>query len=63
MKVSKQLLQSILIGVSIGTVATISSCSIADTVVINELEAEKCDPDTETKNEHNWEDCPACGMG
>lgn len=77
MKISKSLLKSIMIGVTIGGVA---ACSVVEEVVPNEPQVEEpempygenhvCDKDceeqcTESSNGEvpTWENCPACGMG
>lgn len=65
MKVSKSLLQAILVGASISAAA--SSCSIfEDDIEIHDpvCEDESCDGECEgdDKGHVEW-NCPACGMG
>ena len=62
MKVSKTILQAVMVGLSIGAA---SSCTLIEEVSEGELHAcedkciEKCDLN---KADETW-DCPACGMG
>lgn len=57
MKISKSLLQAIMVGASLGAVT--SSCSLLDITddiqIEKETSEERCDGDVY--------DCPACGMG
>lgn len=78
MKLSKSLLQAIVIGVSIGTATT--SCKLIDTNVSPETKKERptanpTDEGSTTRQSDNqsgtceepggddWENCAACGMG
>lgn len=63
MKLSKSLLQSIAVGVALGS---FTACESLDTTsdVKPEICAEECTEDGCTHNkQHLGYDCPACGMG
>lgn len=74
MKLKKSLLKAIVIGVTVGSVA---SCSIIEEVTPSDRVEETveegkndhvCDDDctescTESTEGHTWDNCPACGMG
>ena len=61
MKLSKSLLQAIVIGVSIGTAST-SCTSLFDKDLHLSTCQESCDIDHAKKTSEPY-DCPACGMG
>lgn len=77
MKLSKSLLQAIVVGVSLGTAT--SSCDLVDTNVTPEIKKENSNTPTDngsttrqSGNENgtctepggnSWENCAACGMG
>ncbi len=71
MKISKSLLKTIAAGLVVA--GTLNSCGIHDDAVVDlhgENCTEKCDinhaeqaRDKGETSEHNWEDCPGCGMG
>lgn len=75
MKISKSLLQAIVVGVSLGTAA--SSCGLVEPIEKDDLKTERTDvapvvdEPTGRENENNGgggtcgngEPCPACGMG
>jgi len=68
MKISKSLLQAILVGVTLGT--TTSSCSMLDAVTGTDENVceESCKVDHEhkrTASGGDWHDhdCPGCGLG
>jgi len=64
MHLSKTLLQSIALGI---TVSAVSSCSLHE-IAENE-HTQFCDENCAVvhanaeETQHNWENCPACGMG
>lgn len=59
MKVSKKLLNSILVGVAVGAV---SSCTLLEDVWGNDEDRteQRCDRDKKDSKKY---DCPGCGMG
>jgi hypothetical protein len=65
MKVSKSLIQAILVGITLGSVST-SACSLLQ---VDDKEhtsdcPEGCSIDHSQENENNGHyNCPACGMG
>lgn len=65
MKISKSLLQSIALGVALGTLGTSCTSSVFTPI----LDTEEVDKDHEVNSESNpdvcddWGDCPACGLG
>ena len=61
MKLSKTLIQSIVVGLAIGT--TVSSCDLAEE--LGNIKPDNCEETSTEKgeNEHNWDDCPGCGLG
>ncbi len=71
MKISKSLLKTIAAGLVVA--GTLNSCSMHEDAVVDlhsEDCTEKCDIKHEDQakkanesTEHNWENCPACGMG
>ncbi len=62
MKLSKSLIKSMAIGLTI--TATLSSCSVDLPGVDSQSEDPVLCEETKGNGDgHNWEDCPACGMG
>jgi hypothetical protein len=75
MKLSKSLLQAIVVGVTLGTAAT--SCDLVETITQDDIKQEQPKDDSnvvdnpdsrdnETSNENGTcggDRCPACGMG
>jgi len=62
MKISKTLLQAILVGVTIGTTTT--SCSMLDSIIGDDTEVMMCGNDFLPRGTANGaDDCPGCGMG
>lgn len=65
MKISKSLLQAILVGVTLGTTAT--SCSMFDSITgVDGQEVTEAENERDRRNGHNGdtcEDCPGCGLG
>jgi hypothetical protein len=70
MKISKSLLQAIVVGVTLGTAT--SSCDLIETISKDEIKQEQpqeegnqVTPSRENENEggNTCYDCPGCGMG
>jgi hypothetical protein len=61
MKISKSLLQAILVGITVGTTAP--SCEKMDKEdELMQLESREQHENQNGENQ-NWDNCPACGMG
>ena len=65
MKLPKTLLQAIAVSLTIGAA---TSCDLADQGnpqpnLHDETCEAGCEVDHEGQNSHNWQNCPACGMG
>jgi len=66
MKIEKSLLQAIVVGLALGAT---TSCSMSDTT--SDLHLSTCEEGCEVDHAqadngngtHNWDNCPACGMG
>lgn len=66
MKISKSLLQAIALGATLG-IATTSCSLLEDEIKITpDTTDETCETENKGGNDggtHDWENCPACGMG
>ncbi|MBK8564695.1 MAG: hypothetical protein IPN76_15510 [Saprospiraceae bacterium] len=69
MKISKSLLQAIVVGVTLGTAAT--SCDLIETITEDDVKKEQPTDSRENENGENGtcnpdpsgHNCPGCGMG
>lgn len=69
MKLSKSILQAVFVGMTLG--ATVTSCTVVETIEEINEELVKLDPDAPKslilgEGEScttDWGNCPACGMG
>jgi|GEM_PF-2585794 len=65
MKIEKNLIQAMIVGLALGAA---TSCSMADSTRDTHLTTceEGCEIDHRSENNgntHNWDNCPGCGMG